>query len=55
MARLTVSTFEALRALTGRRSPDQLRAYDWSGDPAPWLDGFTWGPFTPAAASIDEG
>ena len=39
---------EALAALTGRRSLDQLRAYPWDGDVEPWLPAFTWGPFVPA-------
>ncbi len=39
---------EALAALTGRRSLDQLRAYAWDGDVEPWLPAFTWGPFVPA-------
>ncbi len=54
-ATLTLLPFEALRALTGRRSLDQLRAYDWDGDPEPWLPSFTWGPFRPADSPIAEG
>lgn len=54
-ATVTLAPFEALRALTGRRSLDQIRGYDWVGDPEPWLHAFTWGPFTPAAEPIDEG
>lgn len=33
-----LSTFEASRVLTGRRSRAQIRALEWSGDPDPWLD-----------------
>ncbi|MGH2758175.1 MAG: hypothetical protein ACRDKJ_01280, partial [Actinomycetota bacterium] len=29
--------FELLRAYGGRRSPDQIRSWDWSGDPEPYL------------------
>jgi uncharacterized protein (TIGR03083 family) len=29
---------EWTRALTGRRSNDQVRQYDWNGDPTPYLD-----------------
>ena len=29
---------EWARALTGRRSAAQVAAYDWSADPAPYLD-----------------
>jgi uncharacterized protein (TIGR03083 family) len=32
--------FEFFRALSGRRSPDQIRAYEWSGDPGPFIDFF---------------
>jgi uncharacterized protein (TIGR03083 family) len=47
--------FEALRALTGRRSPDQICAFDWDGDPMPWLPAFTWGPFTARPEPLHEG
>ncbi len=36
-ARLTVSRFELVRAASGRRSLDQLRAYAWEGDARPEL------------------
>jgi hypothetical protein len=26
--------------MSGRRSPDQIRAYDWNGDPEPFVDLF---------------
>jgi uncharacterized protein (TIGR03083 family) len=32
------SEFEWARALTGRRSNDQVRGYEWTGDPAPYLE-----------------
>jgi uncharacterized protein (TIGR03083 family) len=51
---LTLEPFEALRALTGRRSEAQLRAYDWSGDPTPFLPAFAFGPFHPAATDIHD-
>lgn len=54
-ATVTLPPFEALRSLTGRRSLDQLRGYDWDGDPEPWLAAFTWGPFRPASEPIAEG
>lgn len=34
---LRTTGFEFLRMLTGRRSLNQIRAMDWSVDPAPWL------------------
>lgn len=44
--------FELLRGLTGRRSLDQIRAWDWSEDPEPYLDAFTWGPFEVRAQDL---
>jgi uncharacterized protein (TIGR03083 family) len=37
---LRTSRFELFRALSGRRTPDQLRALDWDGDPDPYLPMF---------------
>lgn len=37
---LRIDRFELFRALSGRRSADQVRAYDWSGDPEPFLPYF---------------
>lgn len=51
---LELSPFEALRALTGRRSLDQIRLYDWGTDPAPWLPAFSWGPFVPSPVDLVE-
>ena len=36
-ATLTAGRDELFRAITGRRSASAIRAYDWSGDPAPYL------------------
>ena len=36
-ATLRATRFEALRAMGGRRSLDQVRAYDWTGDPEPYV------------------
>lgn len=52
--RLPLAPFDALRSLCGRRSLDQLRALPWTGDPEPYLEAFTWGPFTPPAADVAE-
>ena len=52
---LVLDRFEALRALTGRRSARQIAAYDWDGaDPDRWLPAFTWGPFTVRAEDLVE-
>jgi uncharacterized protein (TIGR03083 family) len=40
LATVTASRFELFRALSGRRNPDQVRAYDWEGDPEPFLELF---------------
>jgi uncharacterized protein (TIGR03083 family) len=36
-ATLRTSRFEALRAMGGRRSGAQIAAYDWDGDPVPYV------------------
>ena len=38
---VSTSSFELVRALTGRRSRDQVRGYAWSGDPGPYLAHFS--------------
>ena len=50
---LTITRFELLRAATGRRTVDELRAYEWSGDARPELlvvNTF----FTPRTAPLGE-
>jgi len=43
--RLRTTAFEVLRFRMGRRTRDQVRAYDWSADPEPVLDDlFVFGP-----------
>jgi uncharacterized protein (TIGR03083 family) len=37
-ATVTASEFELFRALAGRRSRAQVAAFDWTGDPTPYLD-----------------
>jgi hypothetical protein len=37
-ATLAADPFELFRALSGRRSLDQVRTLAWDGDPAPYLD-----------------
>jgi uncharacterized protein (TIGR03083 family) len=51
---LNAPPFELMRALSGRRSIDQLRQLDWSGDPEPFLPLFTWFVFKPAADDLVE-
>ncbi|MDQ3984915.1 MAG: maleylpyruvate isomerase family mycothiol-dependent enzyme [Actinomycetota bacterium] len=40
-ARVSAPTrFELFRALSGRRSPDQIKALEWNGDPGPFIEYF---------------
>ena len=52
----TVSTerFELFRALTGRRSPSQIRRFDWTVDPEPYLPIFGLAPFETRPTDLDE-
>lgn len=54
IATVAMPAFEALRALSGRRSIAQLQAYDWDVDPTLWLACFTYGPFTPPEHDLVE-
>ncbi len=50
---LTTTRFEFLRAATGRRTVDELRAYEWEGDARPEL--LVWeAVFTPRTTSLGE-
>ena len=51
-ATLRASSFELLRAISGRRSADRLVALDWSGDPTPYLE--VLGLFGTARSDLDE-
>lgn len=51
-ATVTAPPFELFRALSGRRSLDQIRAFSWDGDPTPYLGIFS--PFDPPAEAIVE-
>jgi uncharacterized protein (TIGR03083 family) len=51
---LRVDGFELGRALTGRRSADQVRAFDWSTDPEPYLAAFAFGPFRQRPSALVE-
>jgi uncharacterized protein (TIGR03083 family) len=39
-ATVRASRFELFRAMSGRRSPEQVAAYDWDGDPEPYIPFF---------------
>jgi uncharacterized protein (TIGR03083 family) len=51
---LSGERFDLFRALTGRRSTEQLRALRWAGDVEGALGAFTYGPFRPAVQPIAE-
>ncbi|MFN2593913.1 MAG: maleylpyruvate isomerase family mycothiol-dependent enzyme [Actinomycetota bacterium] len=49
---LRTDRFELFRSLSGRRSPAQVRNYDWTGDPEPFLTYFY--PYGPREDSLVE-
>lgn len=51
---LRTTRLDALRMLTGRRSAEHVATADWSGDPAPWIEALSWGPFSPPASVRDR-
>ena len=51
-ATLRITRFEFTRAVTGRRSPEQIAAYEWDGEARPDLLVVT--PFTPRLAALVE-
>ena len=53
--RLRATHFDLLRSWSGRRTPEQIAALDWDGDPATWLPAFTWGPFHVPTEAVDPG
>jgi uncharacterized protein (TIGR03083 family) len=53
-ATVRADRFDLLRAFAGRRSAAQIRAFDWDGDPEPWVPHFEGGPFTMRADDLAE-
>jgi uncharacterized protein (TIGR03083 family) len=51
-ASLAADAFELFRALSGRRSLDQVRALAWDGDPEPYLEVFA--PYPMPASPLAE-
>lgn len=49
-----VDPFEWFRAITGRRSAAQIRAFDWSADPEGFLPLFGYGPFVVRDTDLEE-
>jgi len=54
-ARVSGSCYHLCRSLTGRRTPAQIAALDWSADPWQWLPAFYWGPFSEPAEPTEPG
>jgi MDMPI C-terminal domain len=52
VATVTAPAFELFRALSGRRSIDQIRAFEWEGDRDTFLDIFS--PFEPPKEAFVE-
>ncbi len=48
------SLFELFRASTGRRSAEQIRGFDWTVDPEPFLPILGYGPFTIRPNPLEE-
>lgn len=48
------SSFELLRALSGRRTEDEVRSLSWEGDVDAVLPSFAFGPFRLLTTSLDE-
>jgi hypothetical protein len=46
--------FELFRALTGRRSATQIRRFEWTLDPEPYLSMFHLWPFTLRGTNLEE-
>ena len=49
-----LSLFEAFRALTGRRSSEQVARYDWTSDPERLLPAFEFGTFCSRTTDLHE-
>jgi len=52
VATVTGDPWELARAASGRRSPEQIRAYEWDGDPEPFIELFY--PYGPRAEALVE-
>jgi uncharacterized protein (TIGR03083 family) len=55
VASVSAPRFDLFRAMAGRRSRAQVLAFDWVGDPEPYVDLFLIGPtFSWAAVDLDH-
>jgi len=51
---VTVPVYDLFRALAGRRSADQVREWEWSADPEPFIDAGLPYPFHWASAPLSD-
>lgn len=51
---LKADRFELFRTITGRRSAEQIRSFDWSVDPEPYLPAFGYGLFELRSTDLVE-
>ena len=54
VAELEGPPFDLFRAMTGRRSAEQIRSYGWTGDADMFLPAFQFGPFTTPSTDLVE-
>ncbi len=54
VATMSAARFEVFRAFTGRRSAQQIRGFEWSADPDPYLPLFELPPFTMRSTDLQE-
>ena len=54
MATVTTTAHELFRALYGRRSRAQIEAWDWTNDPAPYLDAGLPFPFSQPRVDLED-
>lgn len=54
VASVRAARLDLYRSLAGRRTAAQISRLSWSSDPERWLPAFTWGPFTPPSAQVEE-
>ncbi len=54
VASVSTEPFDLLRAITGRRSAEQIRSFGWTTDPEPFLSIFGYGPFTIRPTDLEE-
>lgn len=54
VATVAATSFELLRACSGRRTAEEIRALEWQGEVDRVLASFSFGPFTPCASPLGE-